>query len=768
MEQYHFPSQFIRAGKEFSTLEKWVPAPLFRKKFVITKEQYDKLQQAEIVIGACGFYELYLNGTNITKGALAPYISNPDDLVYFDKVTVYDKTNKELQVGSNVLGIWLGNGFMNNPGGFVWDFDKASWRGAPCFAMELKMTLEGGEEIIISSDESFLTAPSPILFDDYRIGEVYDARLEAAVEGWNLPDYDDSTWKAAEIAPTPRGEALLCQADPIRQAGIYKPVAFRKIKDGWLFDFGINTAGVSRLNIKGKPGQKITLHHGDHLLEDGSLDVENTTCDTSLETNLDVYICKGGEEAFRPRFAYHGFQYVFVEGLEDDQVSEDTLTYLEMYSDLKERGGFACSDECLNKLQEATRRSTLSNFYYFPNDCPQREKNGWTADAALSAEHTLLNLEAEHSYKEWLHSIRKAQREDGALPGIVPTGGWGFAWGNGPAWDCVLTWLPYYVYLYRGDREIIKENAHAIMAYLEYLAVQRREDGLLCISIGVGDWCQADRDSDAYDAPLEVTDTLISMDIANKAAFLFREVGMEAHRCFAQQLADELRAAARRELIDPETMLIKGNCQTCQALALSVGLLEEEERQQAFGQLLALIEKAGNVIAVGVVGGRVLFHVLSEFGYSDLAYQMIVGPQFPSYGYWIEKGATALWEDFRREGEIVHSKNHHFWGDISHWFISELGGIRYARENGKGRLRIAPCFINALDWAEAWHQAPEGRIYVRWERKEDKIVLTLEVPEGLDGMIELEGVTEPDWNAGTEEDTILKKAESGTYEVVLK
>ena len=137
-----------------------------------------------------------------------------------------------------------------------------------------------------------------------------------------------------------------------------------------------------------------------------------------------------------------------MEGLQENQVNENTLKFMVMHADLKERAGFHCSDDVLNKLFENSRRSDLSNFYYFPTDCPHREKNGWTGDAAVSAEHMLLNLTVEKSLKEWLDNIREAQNTEGALPGIVPTGGWGFDWGNGPAWDCVCVELPYYIYKY--------------------------------------------------------------------------------------------------------------------------------------------------------------------------------------------------------------------------------------------------------------------------------------------------------------------------------
>ena len=348
-----FPMQFIRATSVTGTHEAPVPAPYLRRAFEV-KEAC----QGRLLIGALGFYELYLNGRRITKGALAPYISNPDDIVY------YDSYELALQAGENVLGLWLGNGFQNNPGGHIWDFDKARFRGAPQVALRLTYTGPDGTERTLESDDSFHTAPSPVLFDDYRFGEHYDARLE--LPGWNAPGFDDSGWQPALPAPMPRGEARLCEAEPIVVTDELKPVSILPEGDGYRYDFGKNCAGVCRLTIRGQAGQRVELLHGEYL-EDGKLTVRNSWFGDNPLVHRDVYICKGeGEETYTPSFTYHGFQYVLVTGITPEQATSDLLTYVVMNSDLKERGGFTCSDPTVNTLQELTRRSDLANFYYFP------------------------------------------------------------------------------------------------------------------------------------------------------------------------------------------------------------------------------------------------------------------------------------------------------------------------------------------------------------------------------------------------------------------
>lgn len=722
-----YVNKFIQATKEYNTFEKTVPAPYIRKSFVS-----DRKTVARIYIAACGFYELYLNGKRYTKGFFAPYISNPEHYIYCDAYDV------PLDEGENVIGIILGNGFQNNPGGHIWDFDKASFRSAPMVALTLTYQNAEGDQVIIESDDSFKTAESPIRSDDYRFGEYYDANFE--ISGWNQKGFDDSMWKPAMEVTPPKGKIRLCEAEPIVQETEVKPVEIYKDGDSYIYDFGYNNTGVCRLHIKGRKGQKIELQHGE-LMKDGKLVLENVWFvrehwerDKEI-VHKDTYICKGeGEETYVPMFTYHGFRYVRVSGIDAEQATPDLLTYLILHSDIKSRGGFTCSDAVVNQLQEITRRSDISNFHYFPTDCPHREKNGWTADAALSSEHVLLNFTAEVSYREWLRNICKAQDEQGALPGIIPTGGWGFSWGNGPAWDSVLAYLPYFVYIYRGETDMIKESAAAFMAYLRYLTTRTDENGL--IQIGLGDWCHVG--GRPPKAPLVVTDSIMSMDIANKMSVMFEAIGMASEQAFAKKIASDYREAIRKHLIDFDTMTAEGNCQSSQAMCLYYGVFEKEEEPMALQRLLALIHDEDDHMDVGVLGGRVIFHVLSKFGYSDLAYQMITRPDYPSYGYWIEKGATTLWESFFPD-DRRDSMNHHFWGDISAWFIKCLAGIRFnPRGNDIQSVDIRPSFVEALDDAEGYYTAPMGKILSSWKKTEDGVLLNLQIPEAMKATAYLE------------------------------
>ncbi len=714
-----YPSGFIGATEEYNDFGKAVAAPYIRKSFVAECDA-----SARLVIAVCGFYELYVNGQRCTKGFFAPYISNTDDYIYCD---VYEVP---IVKGENVIGILLGNGFQNNPGGYVWEFDKAPFRSAPMFALTLTYTGENGTQVTIESDTTFKTHESPIRSDDYRFGEYYDANYE--IPGWNDRGFCDLDWANAIEKRPPRGEMRICKAEPIIKAEEMKHVKIIKDGNGYIYDFGINNSGLCRLCIDGMQGQKIEMRYGEVLIN-GTVSVravwfmnENWERDKEI-VHKDTYVCKGekGEE-YMPSFTYHGFRYVRISGITEEQATPELLTYCVLHSDIKTRGGFHCSDDVVNKLQEMTRRSDISNFYYFPTDCPQREKNGWTADIALSCEQMMLNFAPEVSFREWLRNVCKAQNDEGALPGIVPTCGWGFEWGNGPAWDCVLVYLPYFAYIYRGEKEMIMDAAHSIMAYLDYLSKKKDEDGLM--HIGLGDWCHVGNAE--IKAPLEVTDTIVSMDIAEKAAVMFEAVGMRVQYDFAKSLAEDFKSAIRKKLIDYDTMTVKGNAQTCQAMGLYYNIFIPEERQRAFDRLLEMIHDADDHFDVGVLGGRVIFHVLTDFGYSELALKMITRPDYPSYGNWIQRGATTLWESFSTEEEVT--MNHHFWGDISAWFIKCIAGIRInPKKHNADEAIIHPVFISSMDFAEGYYEAPAGKILSSWKREGKQIILKTEVPKNM-------------------------------------
>jgi len=170
--------------------------PLFRKEFSTNK----KIAAARLYISGLGYYEAYLNGNKIGNNMLDPgFTTYKKEVLY----TTYDITSM-LKKGSNVAGVMLGSGWWNPlPVKLFgrWDLRQYQQSGRPCVKAEMHIQYDDGSTVVIATDESWQTAPGPIVFNNVYLGEKYDARLEQ--KNWNNINADKSIWKQALLTQGP-------------------------------------------------------------------------------------------------------------------------------------------------------------------------------------------------------------------------------------------------------------------------------------------------------------------------------------------------------------------------------------------------------------------------------------------------------------------------------------------------------------------------------------------------------------------------------------
>lgn len=287
---------YITGSKEYNTPEKPICAPIFKRNFLYIQDKNNGAVKLKIY--ATGFYRLFVNDRELTKGYFAPYIANPDDYAYYDEYVLDDVLKAE---GNNVLYVLLGNGFGNSIDGGVWNFEKADYRAAPKFYLEI---VQNGTELL-RSDEFFEVCDSPIVFDDYRCGEWYDARKER--NECNGLFTGEKLRKAISVPP-PKGEEKLCKAQPIKAFEMIFPVRINRVNGGYIYDFGVNFAGIAELNIDGENGEEIDLTFGE-VLQNGELDLGNISFGERSRKGFiqhDKYICKACKQTWKPCFSYHG------------------------------------------------------------------------------------------------------------------------------------------------------------------------------------------------------------------------------------------------------------------------------------------------------------------------------------------------------------------------------------------------------------------------------------------------------------------------------
>lgn len=700
------------------------PAPLLRRSFDVR----GKVRQARAYVCGLGYFELHLNGRKVGDHQLDPGYTRYDrrDLYVTFDVTPY------LKAGRNAVGAMLGTGWYDNSMLAAWDFEKAPWRARPKLLLNLRLDYEDGRTTIISSDGGWKASTGPILYDNIYGGETYDARLEKV--GWDTAGYNDADWQPVQTMGAPGGALTAQEMPPIRVMQVLKPVKLTEPKPGvYIFDMGQNFAGVPELSVQGPAGARVQMVCAEKLHADGTLDAGNIDAfvkrrDPAQVFQTDTYILKGnGREVWRPRFSYNGFQYVEVTGF-PGQPTLDSVRGLVQHSAFRPAGHFECSNPLLNAIQRNTLWSYISNFQGIPTDCPHREKNGWTGDAQLAAEQGMMNFDPAANYVKWLNDLKDEQQPGGALPGIVPTGGWGYAWGNGPAWDSAYPLIAWDLYQYYDDVHILQTHYEHLRRYVDYLTT-RAKDGI--VSIGLGDWV-----APGPTAPVAVTDTAYYYQdalVVSRAAALLGKAD-DAHKYAA--LAESIKQAFNAKFLDPATGRYADGSQTAQSCALYQGLVPPEHRAATLQRLLDAIEGHQGHIFTGILGAKYVMNSLLQNGRADVAYTIATQKTAPGWGNWIERGATTLWEDWGGGS----SRNHIMFGDISAWFYKALAGINGdPAAPGFKHFFIKPQLVGDLTAARGEYDSIHGKIVSDWRLEKGVFHLTVTVPVNTTATVYLPG-----------------------------
>ncbi len=691
------------------------PAPMFRREVALPVD----VECAQAFVSGLGYTELYINGARIGDHVLDPVVTKYDQRVRFVR---YDVT-EHFQRGNNAIGVILGNGWYNCHTPDQWHFDKAGWRDYPKLLLEIRMTLANGEQRLIGSDLTWKVSEGAVRFDGLRNGETYDARCERP--GWSEPDYDDVDWEGAVVVPGPGGLLQEQTTPPCKVIETLNPVSVQEIRPGVaVYDMGQNMAGWAQLCVSGEPGTEVVMRYGERLSDNGEVD-QSQICHfvKEGECQTDRYILKGQEEEiWEPRFTYHGFRYVQVEGLPDTPTLEN-LRGRVVHTAFEDIGSFACDNEDLNRVQECTKWSFRGNFVGIPTDCPHREKNGWTGDAHFAAEAGLMNFAVGSSYAQWLETMADTQRPSGQFPGIVPSCGWGYNWGNGPAWDSAYVFIPWYIYLYTGDMMPIRQHYEGVKRYLDFCDSMASN---AILSFGLGDWMSFDPEQKT---PVALTSTAYYYAHTKMAAKFAELLGKRTEQNNYDAFAEEIKNAFNRTFYKGDGLYADGQ-QTALAIALYQGLVEDTEKGAVVEKLVETVRAEDFKANFGVIGAKYVPRVLAENGHADAAYRLVAQPECPGWVRWIRDGATTLRESW---GD-VNSRNHIMFGDVSAWMYQYLAGIQpNAEMPGFKHTIIRPHFVSELDWVKSNYASPFGRIYSGWSRNGSHIDVEIELPEGTSG-----------------------------------
>jgi alpha-L-rhamnosidase len=713
----------------------WITAetgtvPYFRKEFDI----HGKILSARIYATALGIYELRLNGSRIGDSYFAPGWTNYKKRVQYQ---TYDITDM-LKDGTNAIGAVVGKGWY--AGDLAWKNDRIIYGDRQALLLQMHMIYTDGREEVLISDTGWKTSVGPILMSEIYHGETYDARLEE--QDWDQPRFDDVCWASAKPFEYTAGSIVSQENEPVSIMDEIAPVGIIKTPKGeTVLDFGQNMVGWVRFNVKGPKGTEVVIKHAEVLDQDGNFYTVNLRNAKQTIT----YILKGeGTESFQPHFTYQGFRFVMLENYPGDPDPAD-FRGMVLYSGMEATGYFKCSDDLVNKLQHNILWSQKGNFLDIPTDCPQRdERLGWTGDAQMFIGTACFNMKTDAFFTKWLRDLYSEQTIEKGVPFVIPNMLSESNVQSSSAWGDAAAICPWTIYRCYDDKRLLNEQYDSIRLWVEYIRRQGDNEYLWNTGFHFGDWLGLDAKSGNIigATPVDLISTAFyaySADILAKSAeVLGKTDDMEIY----SELHDKIAENFRMEFMTPNGRLASPT-QTAHVLALMFGLVEEKHKKRTIETLVKLIEENKCRLETGFVGTPYLCFVLSNNGYNDLAYKLLLQKDYPSWLYPVTKGATTIWEHWdgiREDGSYwdgnMNSFNHYAYGSVGDWLYRVVAGISEGLPGYK-HINIKPMPGEGLDCAEARYDSVYGPIVSSWTKTKDHFKLDIEIPANTTATVTL-------------------------------
>jgi alpha-L-rhamnosidase len=695
------------------------------------------VHRAVAYVSALGICDLYVDNARVSEDRFTPGWTDYNRRVYY---RTYDVTRK-LAPGTHAIGAILADGWYSGYLGF--GAERDTYGSKTRLLVLLRLEYADGSIEEVGSGRDWKATTGPLTEADFLMGESFDARR--AGQGLFSTDDGGARWEPVDEGAEGHPVVQAHPAPPVQAFAEVKAKSITSVRQGiWVIDLGQNFAGAIRLRVAGKSGERITLRYAERLNPDGTIYTTNLRAARARDT----YICRGDrEELWEPRFTFHGFQYVEIQGLSQPPTTA-TITGIPVSSATPLVGSFECSDPIVNKLASNILWTQRANFIDIPTDCPQRdERLGWTGDAQVYIRSACLNADVQAFFHKWLVDLTDAQRSDGQFPMVAPLK---VAEGDGgPAWADAGVICPWTIYEMYGDRSILEAHYPAMARFVEFNRGRCTPDMLPPAEFHCfGDWLNinAETPKDVIFTAYFARSTFLT---AEAAAVLGRTADTDRYN----QLFAKIKSVFNSAFVDSEGR-VKGNTQTGYVLALAFGLLDEPMKSKAAQHLIADIESREWHLSTGFVGTKDLMLVLSSIGRTDVAYRLLHNETFPSWGFTIKNGATSIWErwdgwtpekGFQDPG--MNSFAHYSFGAVYQWMVENIGGIKNDAP-GYRKVVIAPQPGGKLTSARVSYGSAAGPISTSWKIENGHMTLMVNIPVSASARIELPGVGGPVLESG--------------------
>ncbi len=665
------------------------------------------VDKAELQITALGVYHAEINGQPVGDFVLAPGWTSYQRRL---QVQTYDVTR--LLHRDNSLCVTIGRGWFRSPmPGWYDNEDKKKRYLQPCGLISwMKITFVDGTERVINSDHQWKWAESAVRFSELYDGEIYDARV--STQDWQ--PVRSLKWSKEILIPQ-EGEMIRETERIAPQKLIHTPTGETVI------DFGQEITGYVSFSIEARDGDIVEIQHGEVLDANGNFYHKNYR---SAKAEI-KYICRAGVQCWHPILTFFGFRYIKLAAWPREPHAED-FTGIVVHSDLKRTGWLQSGHAELNQLFSNIVWGQRGNFLDIPSDCPQRdERLGWTGDAQVFVKSASYFFDVERFFRKWLHDMAADQRVSGeigqVIPDVMPEADCSSAWGD------AATICPWQIYQTYGDTGVLIDQFDCMKKWVDFIISISTPEGLWPAHFHFGDWLGLDAPSGSYKGASRE-------DLIANAFYIHSvELVIKAGKRLGQDVTPYEKLL--QKLIDTfQTAYPDYRTQTEHVIALQFGLAKHAQRTAE--ALVDLIKKDGVQLRTGFVGTPYLLHVLTAYGYSSLAWDLLLRRDYPGWLYSVTKGATTVWEHWdgiHPDGSFwspdMNSFNHYSYGAVADWVFEQAAGLRHDEAHpGFSELIYAPHPDARLGWLHARLDTRQGTISTLWAYQDGGIRYELDTP----------------------------------------
>lgn len=674
------------------------PAMHLRTSFEVDKA----VAKARLYVTALGVYEARLNGEKVGDELLAPGPSQYDKRLFYQTLDVAAL----IRPGPNLLGFTVADGwYAAYDGRFAWGDPP---RG---LLAQLELTYDDGSRQLVHTGPGWRIAESGIRSSQLKIGEFHDNRLEPV--GWEEPCFDASQWFEAHPRAHPDCALRAQPTPPIRVKKRFKPVAITKTTDGDdLIDFGECFAGWCELVVIGNPGDRIDVIYGERLTTAGKVDQAIMNQDPWGESRGDTFLLHGGgmPERLASRFVYRGFRYAQIRGLKSPP-DMSSLEGIFIHTDLEETAKIRCDRGLLKGICKIALQAQKSTFVGVPVDNNVREVRAYQREVAIFGEAAAYLIDVRTFFPTYLLSLTDGQATNGPFPPYAPLPRFANVMpqppGDTPGAGDAIIFITWRCWRHYGDTELISANWEAMCRYSHFVATHNPNYlWLNQRAMEIGDWL------DLEPTPMDLFATAIWAGSTDLLAQMAEAIGRTEEAVQLRALHANIQKAFNAAYVNADGTV--GNGSQCgYVLSLAYRLLDAQLSTKAAGHLAhAILSRNPQGLTTGTWSTGLVLDVLADNGHGALAHELLTSTCYPSWGYMLRHGATAVWEYW--DG-ATGAQNQPTFGSVAAFIFRRVAGIAPAAP-GFETIDLRPLVVGSQSGGGSY-KSIMGHISTDWSRK---------------------------------------------------